>query len=81
MLGVAPWASARTAREIDGQSYLIGQFLKDDIGVNVLQHEHLFFLFFDVGVVSACCFLLTRLAEVGNTLEVSNDACHIVNVL
>ena len=39
ILRVAAWASAGTARDVDGQGHFVGYFLEDDSCVDVLKHS------------------------------------------
>ena len=81
MLGVAPRTATGTARQVHRQRHLVGNLLKDNICFGVLEHLSLLGFFLHGGIVAAGGLLLARLAEVGDSAQVADDARQVVDIL
>ena len=120
---VAPRTGTRAAREVHGEGHFVGEFLENDVVVDVFEHggideltdmfvcvfsifpRHaaltplaggtirkyrreelppvvdLYFRRFEHSIISACGFFLAVDREVGNALEVADDAGEVVDVV
>ena len=120
---VAPRTGAGTAREVHGEGHFVGEFLENDVVVDVFEHDgidgldefssvdsifpptsgantacrgnnsevsmegayidatRLHFRGFEHAIISASGFFLAVDREVGNALEVADDAGEIVDVV